>query len=67
MNLTIIVIICCALELIIESYLSWQKDESIMILPKSDCSTCDDTNDKCKQECMMKSAQPIQGRSSNDN
>lgn|SRR5574344_207096 len=56
MSWTIIAIICCAAALIVWSYLSWQKDDKTIIMPKGDCSTCNGTNDKCEQECMMEAA-----------
>jgi hypothetical protein len=38
------------------SYLSWRKSDRKVIIPKNDCSSCDGTNTKCEQECLMEAA-----------
>jgi hypothetical protein len=56
MNFAIIIIICCGIGLIIWAYLASRKDDSEIVMPAKDCSSCGIIDEKCEQECLMEAA-----------
>lgn len=56
MVVTICLLISCAIGLLVWAFVVSHKDKGEVILPKSDCASCDGTNDQCEQECMMEAA-----------